>query len=906
MIPRRIELKNFLSYGEPMQVVDFVNYSLMCLSGKNGHGKSALLDALTWAVWGQARKTGGTSKADEGLLRLGQTRMMVCLEFEFNQNVYRIRREYAKTYGKPYAALDFEIFDQEKQRFISLTDKTIRQTQAKIEQLIGLDFETFTNSAFIRQGQSNEFSKKSSKERKQILANILGLSRYDTLQSKALESAKQLGDEKKLISMMQEQHNTALAQRQEIMANSLSKKEMLQQSVLLVEQHQQNVLNLEKERMQLEHAQVQLNQLTSTYDTIKKTYNLKLQVFIQLIKSWKSTHAQLLTYANIHDLENRKKILHQQEKSLLEVHQKSLTLHEKSLTIKDIYQKRYALLKTEADKQMYELTLNIDRQAMDLKHQSKQYEEKQHRYATLTKQIEVLKQEQALLNEQQKNRALFEVKFEADKLQFEKRRAYYPILVQRGNWMSNELVELEHRKKVVHDQTNPSCPLCEQVLTLKRKQFLSTRFTDQEHFLTHRFTRISNLIKRLKEILVKQHQELDTSTKQQVIFTKNAARQDEIAQQLTMLTHEQEAADKALYELSAHITQTEQAHLQAQQARISQEQLIGATLEKDTELTSLRTTLAELTSQRTALSYNPEEFSQLQEHIKQLEMLLAASQQVTQLHNEQHERKTKIASIIPELKQFKLHITQIEHQLAELASLNEQEQKLGTKLTEEKLAQANAASCKEALLKEIAGLDHELQRLDGIAQQFEANRQKLAHLDQEIEDYTNLAQAFGKNGIQALLIEDAIPEIEKEANDILSRLTNNQSQIFIESLRDLKSGGVKETLDIQISDTAGIRPYEMFSGGEAFRIDFSLRIAISKLLARRAGTALQTLIIDEGFGSQDEDGLTNIMQALYTVQHDFSKIIIVSHLAEFKENFPVHLIVEKGPNGSVVHVEERG
>ena len=57
--------------------------------------------------------------------------------------------------------------------------------------------------------------------------------------------------------------------------------------------------------------------------------------------------------------------------------------------------------------------------------------------------------------------------------------------------------------------------------------------------------------------------------------------------------------------------------------------------------------------------------------------------------------------------------------------------------------------------------------------------------------------------------------------------------------------------------------HELFSGGEAFRIDFALRIAISKLLARRAGTALQTLIIDEGFGSQDEEGLAHIMEALY-------------------------------------------
>ncbi|MEX0672271.1 MAG: SbcC/MukB-like Walker B domain-containing protein, partial [Candidatus Babeliales bacterium] len=107
-------------------------------------------------------------------------------------------------------------------------------------------------------------------------------------------------------------------------------------------------------------------------------------------------------------------------------------------------------------------------------------------------------------------------------------------------------------------------------------------------------------------------------------------------------------------------------------------------------------------------------------------------------------------------------------------------------------------------------------------------------------------------------------------------------------------------------DAVGIRPYEMFSGGEAFRIDFALRIAISKLLARRAGTSLQTLIIDEGFGSQDEEGLSHIMDALYKIQDDFSKIIIVSHLPSMKNQFPVHFIVEKGAQGSSVTICEQG
>ena len=156
------------------------------------------------------------------------------------------------------------------------------------------------------------------------------------------------------------------------------------------------------------------------------------------------------------------------------------------------------------------------------------------------------------------------------------------------------------------------------------------------------------------------------------------------------------------------------------------------------------------------------------------------------------------------------------------------------------------------------------------------------------------------------MIEEALPEIEEEANRILARLTDNRAQIIIESLRDLKKGGVRETLDIRISDSAGIRPYEMFSGGEAFRIDFSLRIAISKLLARRAGRPLQTLIIDEGFGSQDEEGLQLLMAAIHSISDDFARIIVVSHLPVFKDNFPVHLLVEKTPAGSVVKISERG
>ena len=111
-----------------------------------------------------------------------------------------------------------------------------------------------------------------------------------------------------------------------------------------------------------------------------------------------------------------------------------------------------------------------------------------------------------------------------------------------------------------------------------------------------------------------------------------------------------------------------------------------------------------------------------------------------------------------------------------------------------------------------------------------------------------------------------------------------------------------ETLDIVISDELGARNYEMFSGGEAFRIDFALRIALSKLLARRAGAPLPTLIIDEGFGTQDSTGIEKLKEAIGSIQDDFEKIIVITHIEELKDAFPVRINVIKTPEGSTLEV----
>jgi exonuclease SbcC len=127
--------------------------------------------------------------------------------------------------------------------------------------------------------------------------------------------------------------------------------------------------------------------------------------------------------------------------------------------------------------------------------------------------------------------------------------------------------------------------------------------------------------------------------------------------------------------------------------------------------------------------------------------------------------------------------------------------------------------------------------------------------------------------------------------------------IIFDTQRKLKSSDrVAETLDIRIGDGAGERPYENYSGGEQFRVNFAIRLALSKILARRAGVRLQTLVIDEGFGSQDPNGRQRLIEAINTIQDDFERILVITHIDEMRDAFPNRIEVEKRPAGSTIAV----
>ena len=213
-----------------------------------------------------------------------------------------------------------------------------------------------------------------------------------------------------------------------------------------------------------------------------------------------------------------------------------------------------------------------------------------------------------------------------------------------------------------------------------------------------------------------------------------------------------------------------------------------------------------------------------------------------------------------------------------------------------------------SFLTKIGGLKQSLTYLEDRQNELKQLKVSFQESQKNYRIYNELTLAFGKNGIQSLMIQNILPLLRDEANVILNRLTDNQLSVEFLTQKPKSSRSkssvseFKDTLEIIISDTKGTRSYETYSGGEAFRINFSIRLALSRILAQKSGTPLQFLIIDEGFGTQDSEGCDRLIAALNAIADDFACILTVTHMPQFKEAFQTRIEVFKTEEGSIIQL----
>lgn len=201
---------------------------------------------------------------------------------------------------------------------------------------------------------------------------------------------------------------------------------------------------------------------------------------------------------------------------------------------------------------------------------------------------------------------------------------------------------------------------------------------------------------------------------------------------------------------------------------------------------------------------------------------------------------------------------------------------------------------------QIGRLQNKIEQADQVIEQVKQKIEARKDKESQRRVYKELIRAFGKQGIQALIMENSAIEIEKIANSLLDRITDGRVKITIETQKENKDGSLKEVFDVIITDEHHSSPFVMYSGGEKFRIAFVIRIALSTLLARRSGVKVSAIFYDEAFQDLDRNGIDRLIDVFTTLAQDFKHQLVVTHQSDLKSQFSDVLVVQKGKDGSTI------
>ena len=157
--------------------------------------------------------------------------------------------------------------------------------------------------------------------------------------------------------------------------------------------------------------------------------------------------------------------------------------------------------------------------------------------------------------------------------------------------------------------------------------------------------------------------------------------------------------------------------------------------------------------------------------------------------------------------------------------------------------------------------------------------------------YKELAHLLGRDGLQHHLVQKAEMGIVYHANEVLDRISGGTLRLELRSNAERKTGVLDLVAYNMAISASEAQPIKLLSGSQQFRVSVSLALGIGKY-AGNENHRVESVIIDEGFGSLDENGRQEMIQAIQELGDELKCIIVVSHQREFFDKFPNKYAVE--------------
>ena len=828
--------------------LDFAGIHVACLAGANGAGKSALLDAITWALWGRSR-----AKRDDELIHLGEDEMVVEFTFGLGEQAYRVLRR-RKSGKRGSTVLDFQAQDGERWR--SLSEGGVRATQAKIERLLRLDYDTFVNSAFLRQGRADEFTVKTPAERKRVLGEILGLDRWSVYEDRIKERLRAIQTEAEVIDLRLQEISDELARRPEYEAQLQAARAAVEELSAAFRETQAAYRQIEAARTELRHSETQIADVTARIAQAERELGELSQERARRERRLAEYEELLAQAEEIEAGYSAYQWAVQQERDLGAKLRQSVELNEHRVGLESQLSKarhRLDARRELASQRIAELESRLPDGSLMAEHEDVQAQIAH--LAQLSESREAAREDLARIAEAQAE------------------------LRARNEALRTEMDALKEKITLL-ERAGAECPLCAQPLTDEHRLRLLNQFQADGQARGNAY--------RANQAMGRELAERAQALECQI------AESDRLLRDLAVLQRRRAA-------LAERVEQGRQA---AEALEVAQSELaeVEQRLTREDYASQVRAELAQVLAQAAELGYDAEAHESARQAVAEGQVFA--------------ERKACLSAAQAGLKE----------EQAALRRVKETEQRTREHIAKDKARRDQLAGKAEELrkrLQDASAVEVELQRVRGqeaaarqrlgaAQQRLEAcnalDRQqadKLKHRDRLVAEksiYEELRTAFGVRGVPAMIIEAAVPEIEAEANRLLARMTGGRMHLRFDTQRETLAGEVRETLEIKIADELGTREYSLYSGGEAFRVNFAVRIALSKILARRAGAQLQTLVIDEGFGTQDAQGRERLVEAISVIRDDFVRVLVITHIDELRDAFPTRIEVTKTPDGSVVEV----
>ena len=858
MIPLRLTLENFMCYRQGLPTLNLENVHVACLSGDNGNGKTALLDSITWVLWGKAR-----ARTQEELIHQGQISMSVELDFLANDQEYRVTRVHSRSRGSGSGKTELNLAVLNGKQPTSIMGNTIRDTEQQIINLLHMDYDTFVSTSYLRQGDADRFTKSNPADRKQILADVLSLDYYQELETAAKEKAR------KLQSQI-DRNETALEIHSSELSDKASVTDVINKTNATIELITPQVNVLEKQLTKLSAIIENTSRDRNQSETFKSSLNLAVKEIKQAEEQETTLSLELLELENLisrsDEITEGKANLDQNSKELAKVEQNLRSvrdLEKKSAAISQaiaVEDERITvelgILKTRLDSEMLPAVAeipDIKQGIISLEHALKTLKNQETELRSIEAKISLLEKEKNQLD------------------------------LENISLMS-QMTETRKRFDLLQE-SDASCPVCNQNLAEKGKDHLQ------------------NELKLVGE---------ESKKSYEINSLKIFELQDVLTNQSEIVTGKRKLLQEEENHHNAGIisSKTKLIHLD----KIEQ------------EVVAIRNTIKSIESKKVTNDFsveNRKELNFVQSQIKKIGYDEQTHKSL--IDNETNYQKYRqLYSQLENAENRRIEINKfsdsnqilIQNRKEQVGIWNKELEQIDTRLQQSQESSQMSQEVSRDLKSKRSELQSSISQRDILKnrlltiEQTESEVEKLRKstnsYKQEKDSYDELTAAFGRNGIQAFMIERSVPQIQEIANELLSKLTDNRMAIKLE-LRDGRldrlTGVPSEELDIRVSDEVGTRSYETFSGGESFRIDFALRIALSKLLASRSGAPLPILFIDEGFGSQDSKGQERLTEAIQSVQTEFEKIIVITHVEQMKESFEEQIEVIKTEDGATFRVE---